>query len=220
MLFLVILLVSLLTGKTPSWREQRFFYPVVLLISIYLGYGLILYHARYSWLCGYIMLLTGAYLAALADRKGTRTLMSTLTFVLMLVSVKRPVKEILFGEDKDVTTTQLADAVVHPDRTLRDSYCEDERLFEAAEKLSCLKGSFASRYSDYSIRPRYFSSLLLAERSGQRYFGQMNDQREGALKELTDSNVEFLVVWDDSTSVCFGKPPACAAEGVRVFRIH
>jgi hypothetical protein len=218
--FLFLLLIASVLRKIPSWSDPLFSYPLVLTVLVYAGYALILYHARYSWPCIYLSLLTAALVVFRIDHRSLRLPLRLLLTLMVLLAVKRPVKEILYARDKDVTLSVLLHDVSHPREILEETYRDDFRLYRISRSLDCLKGPFASRYTSYENRPRYFSSLLLADCNGQPYHGQIDDTRENSARELHEAGIRYLLVWDDDRpSGVVGAKARCSAEGVTVYEL-
>ncbi|MFM7216592.1 MAG: hypothetical protein ACKO1U_01085 [Bacteroidota bacterium] len=218
MMFLLLLSLSFLFRLTPSWRDPIFLYPMLAVLLIYIGYGFILYHARYSWACNYLLLLVGAAMAG-RSQAGSRWMRIAFA-VMVLLAIKRPLKEILYSYDKDVSAYRLMYDSFHFRKTLSETYRDDFRVFRASASLDCLDGPFASRFTAENERPRYFSSLLLADRFRQRYFGQVDDRRDGSMSELKNAGVRYLVIWDSGSDVDLpGASLACSAEGMTVYRL-
>jgi hypothetical protein len=223
MLFLITLIVMILFRRNAiHWNTPTIFYALSTTVSVYAGYALILFHARYSWMCTWLMVLTISCLLVPFIQKASPYLRSLLRGLLMfvaLLAVKRPVKEILFSDDRERTSYELLSAFSAPFKTMEQTYAEDKLLYANADSLSRLDGPMASRYSDELNRPRYFSSLLIAQSCGQPYYGQLNDRVNHALMTLKQVNIRYFLVFDGEADSCFGKPPVYALNGIKVFSV-
>lgn len=219
MIFILLMVLAFISFRGRFMNDVRFFYPLMLMLSVYIGYGLILYHARYSWICTYMMILISGLLYQNSSKGILRNLMKALVFVMAILVVKRPVKEILFSHDQETGIGQLWHAVLQPRATLTATYSDDELVFNAGENIRCIDGPFVSRFDLSNGRPRYFSSLLLAERSVQRYCGQIDDLKADAIARLQNAGIKYFVVWKDDSAPAFSATPICRSEGVVVYRI-
>ena len=87
------------------------------------------------------------------------------------MAIGRPVKELLFGLDRDVPAIWIWKAVRQPLQTMDVLYQQDRQLQEATYYLRSLKlldGPIASRYSESPDRHRYSSSLFVAYHTRHR----------------------------------------------------
>jgi len=223
-IFLLFLLVLFMARRELLQAgDPLLFYPIALLLFTYAGYAMILYHARYSWICSALMMLLVSRLAEQLSKSEKRIIQNGAWMVLVIglvLSVKRPIKELLFEKDRQVAGADFFAAIISPLKTLEATYAPDREVAAAAEDLRRLNGSFASRFSDTRERPPYYASLAVAERSGQRFYGQLDDTKPGALDSLRLYGVRYFLVWNASPDSCFGRPPVMVLENVRVFDLR
>lgn len=221
LLFLVF--VFIVRKEALSVSDPQLFYPAAFISLTYLGYALILYHARYSWICTPLFLLLITRISDKlihSEKKSIRVPVLLFFSAAILITMKRPVKELLLEKDKDVSAASLVASISRPLATMDSTYSPDKAIAVTAEVLRKLDGSFASRYSDVWERPPYYACLAVAERSGQRYFGQLDDTQPGALDSLRHFGVSYFLVWNNSVDSCFGRAPVIKTEHVRVFDVR
>lgn len=203
-LFAGILLIFLVSGKARAFREQAHMLMLLLVVFIFYGaYSLILVHTRYVWICTGLMILLSAWML---DSSGTKSewkkKFAWLLFIFMiLLSVKRPLKEILFSKDYDVPLLWFRNAIFHPFDTLKITYRADKHLHAASKELKKfpeLSGRLASLMSDDADRHGYSASLFIASQTGAVYYGPVkNDLPSDSVKaELFRHGISAFLVWN------------------------
>lgn len=201
------------------------------MLCIYGGYSAILVHTRYIWVCTWIMLLMSAWMVQEMSVKGARRIFFPALFIMMLlVAMKRPVKEILFGEDKEVSALWMGKAIAHPVQTMAIMYREDKLLKSFCQKMkeeNLLSGNMASLRNDSPERNYYASSLFVASFLPLRYYGQLEKQKtiDEQLEELKKNNIQFLFSWGNESwteGENLGIFPVIEDEktGIRIYKIE
>lgn len=198
---------------------------LLFLVAFYGGYSLILVHTRYVWICTWLMLLLAAFLAGAIEQGGRKWfyLARILFLATLLVGIKRPVKELLFGQDNDVPASWIFKAVRRPLQTMEVMYKQDKELHEAAFYLRALKlldGPVASRYSEDSARLRYSSSLFVAYHCETPFYGQINDRQPGAVDKLKQSGAKYFLLWNQPDSIWEGTYPVFQSGELKVFPVR
>lgn len=221
--FLLLLTLYLFITRSGRLRSPLFFYPLLVLVSVYSGYSMILFHARYSWICAWTMVFLSTVI--LVDMKGkTRPGLRVISYLLfsavLLLAVKRPVKELLFTADKDVTASALIRSILQFGKTLDSTYYDDRSVSAVAIQLAGLDGPFASRFSDNSVRNRYFSSLSIAESAQQPYYGQCDDRAAETMEALRRNGIRYFMIWDEQVTTWQGSAPVYSCRELNVFRIR
>ncbi|MBP7773447.1 MAG: hypothetical protein KA193_13090, partial [Bacteroidia bacterium] len=194
------------------------------LLAFYGGYSLILVHTRYIWISTWMMLFLAAFFAAAIEQGGRPWfyLARVLFLITLLVAIKRPVKELLFGLDRDVPAIWIWKAVRQPLQTMDVLYQQDRQLQEATYYLRSLKlldGPIASRYSESPDRHRYSSSLFVAYHNKTPYRGQINDRQAGALEVIRESGAKYFLLWHEPDTTWQGAFPLFQSGELKVFPV-
>ena len=194
------------------------------LLAFYGGYSLILVHTRYIWISTWMMLFLAAFFAAAIEQGGRPWfyLARVLFLITLLVAIKRPVKELLFGNDRDVPAIWIWKAVRQPLQTMDVLYQQDRQLQEATYYLRSLKlldGPIASRYSESPDRHRYSSSLFVAYHNKTPYRGQINDRQAGALEVIRESGAKYFLLWHEPDTTWQGAFPLFQSGELKVFPV-
>jgi hypothetical protein len=222
--FLLLVILAIVMRKQIKLLEDPLlFYPSVFILLTYIGYAIILYHARYSWICTAMMLLLIVRVSEQIFTSPSRMIQwiaRGAVVAALLLTLKRPIKELLFEKDKAISTSTLFAAITSPAATMESTYATDHAIAAAAESLRDLKGPFISRYSDTLERPPYYASLAVAESAQQPFFGQLDDQQPGTVDSLRHYGIRYFLVWNETPDSCFGKPPSIVLENVRVFDLQ
>ena len=202
--FFVLLLLGflLLNGRKRFFENKLILLLFIVFILIYAGYSLILVHTRYVWICTWIMILLSAWVVqSFSEKKFFRNLGSLCFALLVLVAIKRPLKEIFFAEDKDVSLLWVGKALFHPIDTLTIIYREDKMLHRVAQKLKAdnlIVGNVASLENTSPLRHYYSASLFLSCELPVHYYGQLKAAQsyEDQIIELGKNNIRYLFVWE------------------------
>jgi hypothetical protein len=220
-LFLIMMiLVLIFNRRIINLLDPFTFYSLTIILLIYAGYSLILYHARYSWICTLLMVLLGIkWTDALFNSSsiGFKKLAWAMMLLFVLIAVKRPVKELLFSQDQSIPASSLFSAILSPFQTMKQTYAEDRAIFETAAMLDTLHGPLASRYSTNLERPRYFASLLVAQSCGQPYYGQVTIENAATDLSLKKNGIRYFLDWDHQEDSCFGHPPVFKNKTLSIF---
>ncbi|TAH40601.1 MAG: hypothetical protein EYC69_10655 [Bacteroidetes bacterium] len=173
------------------------------LVIIYAGYALILVHPRYIWICTWILLLLSVWMweKIYIDKKWTNDLKRFVVILILLLAVKRPVKEILFTEDTDMPLLWIGKGLTNPFQTMSITYRPEKFLQKAVEDLKKLldfKGNIASLNTHDGERHAYSSSLYIANEFGQQYFGPLDESlsSEEMRAQLEAFGIKYLLVWN------------------------
>jgi hypothetical protein len=227
---LLLLAVFLLFRNRLQLRQEPLsvrarLLTLLFLLAFYGGYSLILVHTRYIWFCTWLILLLSAFLAGAIEQGGRAWFyIARVVFLLtLLVAIKRPVKELLFGEDRDVPASWIYKAVRRPLQTMDVMYRQDRQLREAAYYLRSLKmidGPLASRYSEDADRHRYSSSLFVAYHSKAQYLGQLNDRLPGALDVIRESGAKYFLLWNEPDTTWQDAYPLFESGELKVFPVR
>ena len=220
---LILLLIAALRSKLKEFLNERWVVlSLVFILILYLGYSLILVHTRYTWINGLLMVLLSASLINrnLPDRfDWAKTL---LFFLLLLLAVKRPVKEILFTTDSDISPDWLFKGVRNPFTTMQIMYRPDKALQNSMEELKqhkTLIGNFASLKSGSTERDDFTSALRITRSIGGRYFGRvMQEGYTNQLDELSALQIDYLIAWRNEP---WGErmPVYTDLSGIRIYAV-
>ncbi|HRH67018.1 MAG TPA: hypothetical protein PLU53_12020, partial [Bacteroidia bacterium] len=188
-------------GFRALFENKLILLLLLTLLMIYGGYSLILVHTRYVWVCTWIMLLLSAWMAQNIFQSGThRRILQVVFACLLIIAIKRPVKEVLFTKDIDTTFFELSKACIHPIETMSIVYREEKLLYSFGQKLKNeyhLNGNIASLQNDSPVRHYYSSSLFIASFLPVHYYGQLglSNSFEVQCRELNEHRIHYLFVW-------------------------
>ncbi|MCC7233375.1 MAG: hypothetical protein IT242_10550 [Bacteroidia bacterium] len=177
-LFFLLSIAGLLVSRRRKelMSDEKLFIPLLVVVLVYGGYSLILVHTRYVWICTLLMLLLIFRIAGILFPHTVHSVwMRILLGVVLLLAVKRPVKEIFFIQDKDIPLQWIWKAVRNPLTTLDIMYRPDRQLHEISLEMKAknIRGTaIASGRVDEFPRDSYTAALYLSYCSGNRYFGQ------------------------------------------------
>ena len=167
---------------------------VLTIVSVYLGYTLILVHERYTWICMILMVPASLYFLSRVDTKIIpKQLFLAITLVLFFLAIKRPVKQILFTSDSKMNLSMLWKGARTPRLTMGIFYETDERLNLAANKVQSMVkagATFASVRQKDADRERYASSLFIVDRCEGKYYGQVDSINDPSLSE---KSIDYLI---------------------------
>lgn len=202
-IFILILIFFLLFRKKKERvYDKNFLFLLAVIFLFYGGYSLILVNTRYIWICTLLMLLLSLYLLEKIDLKnpGNYLVLATM-YIALLISVKRPMKEILFTKDFSIPALWLGKSFTHPLSTMSINYRPEKFLHKAIKELKLhpeMHGRIASFGSFDSDRGNYSSSLFIAHQFNTQYFGLMepSTSAESMKEQLLHFEVKILLVWN------------------------
>ena len=177
-IFLILFFIFLFNpNRKKILTEGYCFSLLVSLAIIYFGYSMILVHSRYTWVCTLAMLLLSAWILE-EFRFKKRSIQSGFRKVVILLiavlTIKRPVKELLFTRDSQISWVVFSDALLHPARTLEANYSEDKYFFERKNEIkNFIKpgSSLALTGTTDGNRDSYTRGSLLAMACGAKFLG-------------------------------------------------
>ena len=190
---------SFVSEKKAEWSPVL--YAALLLFFFYAGYSLVLVHTRYIWICTLLMLLlTSWMISEMTDVSGGATKFAGrfAMCMVLLLALKRPVKEILFTIDKDYPIAELWNGIRHPIRTIYHTTQADRRVHRLALEFKNKMnepGAIVSIGEFPGDRHTYSASLFTAFYGGHPYFGQMEPGRDSLTPD-----VSYFLVWDSKLS--------------------
>ena len=131
------------------------------------------------------------FIQSIFKKSNLRLLSSILIIFLLLFSLKRPVKEILFTSDKDFPAFWMTMSIRHPFVTMWIFYRTDFQLKRVEYEImstGIISGNVASLKNTESDRDAYTSALRILQDVNCRYFGQLDDSKKfwsstGRIKE-------------------------------------
>jgi len=177
--FIFILIIFILSRKRKkAWTDDYFFSIMITILFIYGGYSLIIVHSRYIWICTMLMLLLSAWLLEelLTGKRFHKVIIPVAGFFIAALAVKRPVKEILFTEDKPILFSNLFKAITHPVHVIKHNYYVDGQFFRMVPEMKKViePGEFIISLDEPTAeRDCYTQASLLSYLSGAKYFGQL-----------------------------------------------
>ena len=202
-LFLLLLFI-IVNGFRELFKEKWVLILLLFIFLLYGGYSLILVHSRYTWINNLLMLILSVYfIQSIFIKKGFKFIVSVFFLSVLLLAVKRPVKEILFSTDSDYPALWLFNAMKHPVTTMRIFYRSDIELHNVIEDIkstNMLSGNVASLKMVGKDRDPYTRSLQVAQILKCRYYGQLDDELNFSLQEdeLIKMDIDYLITWENT----------------------
>ena len=130
--------------------------------------------------------------------------MAALLFIfVLLLAVKRPIKEILFSTDSDYPARWIFKALKQPVTTMQIFYRSDvelHRIIEDIKSKNISSGNIASLKIKGMDRDSYTRSLQIAQSFKCRYYGQLDDEinLQHQEEELKKMNIDYLITWENT----------------------
>ena len=208
--------------KHESWLQIA----LLVFLLLYFGYSLILVHTRYVWLNSWLMLLMSLwFLQNLLGKEGQRIARRFFTVLLLLIAIKRPLKEIMFSGDRNIPLSWFYKSIRHPFTTLWVNYRPERELVEFIDELERRKfagGNMASLKSGSKQRDSYTGALRIARALNNKYYGQIDTALPGEMQEteLKKHKIQFLITWNNQDWP--GREPlyASRSNGIRIYKIE
>ncbi len=196
---LVMLVIALLL---PAGRERLRTRPLTLCgaatLGLWLGYAPVLVQDRYVWATGYLMLLILAQLmqAVAPERRMWRT---ALLIAVLLLAIKRPVKQFLYPDDVDTNTRELATRLLHPSAAMEANFAPEQRLMAMVDRIqgTSTQGRFATLHGGDGIRQWHGLTMQMAYLLHGTFHGNLpvHISLDEQLALLRTYRVDRLVVW-------------------------
>lgn len=201
--FTFLLGIFILGSILRSFKINRTIILLFLLIILfYGGYSLILVHTRYIWVCTWIMLLLSGWILERITKESKWNHDGIYFFFLLvlLLSVKRPIKEILFTKDADFPLLWIGKGISNPFGTMEIMYRPEKKLQVALNNLKQLpdfKGKIASLKAVDGERHIYSSCLFIVNEIGGQYYGPLDAHLsiDEMKTELQGFGISYLLVW-------------------------
>ena len=226
-IFLVFFFLSLIFISKNKILEQRWLLISLLsVLLLYVGYSLILVHSRYTWINNLLMMLMSVYfIQSIIRKKNLQILSSALIIFLLLLSLKRPVKEILFTSDKDYSVFLISMSIRNPFVTMWIFYRTDFQLKRVEYEImstGIISGNVASLKNTESDRDAYTSALRILQNTNCRYFGQLDDAEkfDKQQAELKDKNINYLIIWKNTEWGNDAPVYYDVVSGIRIYSIR
>lgn len=203
MVFLLTLLLFVLVKKRTSFSDSTPLLLSLVFLFVYTaGYSFIFIMPRYLWFSQWLMLILIFHMWDKQKRDAPRRSYAAyfaiaITFVWM---TKKPVKEIFFGQDADMTAIQIGSALTNPIQTLEKSYSSSDQLPALIAQLKELRIEHQNVAGLRSNDPNHFSytqSLVLCMYLNQSFFGELPVdinaiEMHGQLKS---HEIKYLYCW-------------------------
>jgi hypothetical protein len=205
-LFLLMLAIIILKKKSQIFFQKWLFISLVSIFCFYIGYSFILVHSRYVWINTWLMLLmTSFFISQILTNKYARALSLAL---LVLLALKRPVKEILFIKDIDTNAITLLSAFTQPIKIFQDTYGADLAIQNFTEEIKKRHIRSAYVYSTGNpVFPRdgYAVSNRIAQSMESVYLGKLESDLpltpvENAAISTSKFMIDFGNVKSDTAS--------------------
>ena len=204
-IFLILLLLFIfINGFRELFKEKWVLILLLFILLLYAGYSLILVHSRYTWINNLLMLiLTIYFIQNIFSRKAFKFMAALLFIFVLLLAVKRPIKEILFSTDSDYPARWIFKALKQPVTTMQIFYRSDvelHRIIEDIKSKNISSGNIASLKINGMDRDSYTRSLQIAQSFKCRYYGQLDDEInfQHQEEELKKMNIDYLITWENT----------------------
>ena len=198
---------------------------MLLIVLIYVGYSLVLFHTRYAWINTWLMVLLSTYfIQELWSTEKMRVWSVFVFYFVVALAIKRPLKEILFTSDKEVPAHWIFHAATHPFTTLWIYYKPDydlENFIRNLDKEKFKGIKMASLKSNGQERDSYASALRIMRGMKGKYFGQLDDKLtiEEQKAELKKLNIQYLITWRNTSWGIEHPVFKDAVSGIQVFTL-
>lgn len=177
--FIIALLLYFLFREkevsTPLWIKIS----LVVMGGMYLGYGLILMHSRYVWICSMLFLPTSIYFLSEIKYFSKKKVVGEILFLsIALFSLKKPIKEMILNGDRGINNLQFFHTIRSTKDTMRIFYKPEKKLhqdIELLKKILPVGQNFASLKNENSERDQYAKGLMIAYECKGKYFGVSNE---------------------------------------------
>ena len=157
--------------STPLWIKIS----LLVMSGMYVGYGLILMHSRYVWICSMLFLPASIYfLSEIKFISKIKIISEVFLISVTIFSLKKPVKEVLLNGDRSVNNLQLFHTIRSPKETMEIFYKPEKKLHQDIEqliKLIPVGQNFASLRIENAERDQYADGLMIAYECKGKYFG-------------------------------------------------
>jgi hypothetical protein len=196
-IFLFLLFLFIIKKRVSV---ERWIVVTLLIIGlVYFGYSLILYHTRYAWLNNLLMIILSVYfLQSIFEKFKYHFVLYACIYFILLLGLKRPLKEIMFTADKDYPLEWTWHSLKKPFTTLWIFYRPDlelNNIIKEVQRKKLLQGNVASIKNKNLERDSYTSSLRISLAAKSPYYGQLDEtlsQKEQE-EELVRNNIDFLI---------------------------
>ena len=173
------------------------------------------------------MLLLTVYLLQLLSQRFNipRMLTGTLCFFAVLLTVKRPVKELLYTSDEDKNVAAMIYDALHFESTMNATYADDRLRAASKEELQAripVGARLASNYPTGTKNKRfdrYATSLQVALDCDAHYYGQVNDLSADGWQSIKQYGITHFLLWDDTLSIWQGQRPVYQTKNLQVFLV-
>lgn len=199
----LLLLFIIIKGGNALFKERWILFFILFIIILYGGYSLILVHSRYTWINNLLMLiLTVYFIERIFNKKALKSISAIMILFILLLSVKRPVKEILFSSDSNYPVFWIFNSLKHPFYTMRIFYRTDVELNKVIKELKSkklLNGNIASLKTKKLDRDPYSKTLRISQENNCSYYGQIDDTKNLQVQkdELNKMCINYLITWDN-----------------------
>jgi len=197
--FFILLVAFLFSRKRKKILTDDYLFSLFFAILIvYSGFALILVHTRYVWICTILMLLlTCRLLEELLWQSKSQKLIAKILFVcFVLLSIKRPVKEILFSGDNEMSASVLFNSIIHPVETMGMTYAPDVQLRDVTRRMKPLVrpgASIVSIIDSNTMRDGYTKASLFALGTNAKYLGQVSEDDPVLQDQSMKFNFDYLI---------------------------
>jgi hypothetical protein len=157
------------------------------------------------WICSLLVLPLVIYFFSEIKFVSTkREAVWGITVIVLLLAVKKPLKEILLCGDRDLNTLQLYHTFRSPNETMEIFYRSDKQLHNDIERMrsEIVPGSkFASVIKNKRDRDPYVQGMQIAYEMKGKYYGQANEiDSTFDVYIITDSEMEREFIFDGRES--------------------
>ena len=149
-----------------------------------------------------MLILTVYFIDCIFNKKALKSISAIMILFILLLSVKRPVKEILFSSDSNYPVFWIFNSLKHPFYTMRIFYRTDVELNKVIKELKSkklLNGNIASLKTKKLDRDPYSKTLRISQENNCSYYGQIDDTKNLQVQkdELNKMCINYLITWDN-----------------------
>ena len=189
-IFLILLVRTLLFNRRIFTRPEIQI-GVLTILLVYGGYSMILVHTRYVWINTWLMFFIGAIIIQrfVSAPQFLRTL---LLAALLLFSWKRPIKQLLFVEDKSIPAQWIFKGLKRPFETMQVMYQTDATFVKTLDQMKALKldGNLVAIKSSRGERDLYTKGLRVAYENHLTFIGTVPEFNDSL---FTKFNIRYVM---------------------------
>lgn len=199
---LLIFIIYLIAYKKRTQLPSNILLMASSALLYTLCYSLVIINPRYIWINTFTFSFATFYLiSAIAQKEKNKFIIICFALPLLALLVKRPIKELMYLKDKDVTIGKLSSDIMHIKSTIENTMQENNNLFtviDSLKKRPDLQGIWVNEQQ--KGRENYLTTALLCYYTNNKHYGELTSKiinKEG-YQQLNIYHVNFYLIWDNA----------------------